>query len=136
MKLSPDAYHLWATDFWQAAKDFRRPPRFSPVPHFLACRAIELEIKSRLLRAPTVDVTTVKNKFKHDIFRAYKALDPKQQTLSKEEEAVLRKAEECYRTSTKYFEYWTPGNALTGFSKFPGLDQLYSIAAKLVEGQS
>ena len=51
--ISPDAFHRWATHYLKCRKDFQSPHKFSPVPYFLLCRAIELEIKARHLRNST-----------------------------------------------------------------------------------
>lgn len=51
--LSPDAFHLWATHYYKCEQDFVSPTKFSPVPYFLLCRAIELELKARHLEGKT-----------------------------------------------------------------------------------
>jgi hypothetical protein len=51
--LAPDAFHWWATHYYKCRQDFVSPHKFSPVPYFLLCRAIELELKSRHLKNRT-----------------------------------------------------------------------------------
>ena len=49
---SSASFHLWATHYYKCVQDFQSldPARpFSPVPYALLSRAIELELKSRLL---------------------------------------------------------------------------------------
>jgi hypothetical protein len=130
--LSPDAFHLWAEHFLKAARDFRAPGRFSPVPLFLICQAIELELKSRHLVNSTQQC--VKRRYRHNLLRAYNALDPSAKTLSPDEVKVLRSASRLYGP-LKRFQYWNPADALTGYSKFPDVEQLEAIAAKLVDSQ-
>ena len=45
--LSPDAFHIYAMHYYKCKRDFTPPDNyFSPIPYFLLCRAIELEIKA------------------------------------------------------------------------------------------
>ena len=126
--LSPGAFHRWATHYRKCRKSFRCPDKFSPVPYFLLCRAIELEIKARHLRHMTQ--LEVKTKFGHDLAKAYEASDPAEKTLNQSEEHTLRVASEIY--NSKDFEYFDPQDALTGYSRFPDLTLLDSIASKLI----
>jgi hypothetical protein len=126
--LSPDAFHRWATHYQKCRKYFRCRDKFSPVPYFLLCRAIELEIKARHLRHMTQ--LEVKTKFGHDLAKAYEASDPAEKTLNQSEEHTLRVASEIY--NSKDFEYFDPQDALTGYSRFPDLTLLDSIASKLI----
>jgi len=126
--LAPDAFHRWATHYYQCRHDFRSPHRFSPVPYFLLCRSIELEIKSRHLRTKTQD--EVKDAYWHDLKRAYDALPGGDQTLTQPEVAVLEAASKIY--TSKGFEYFDPQDALTGYSLYPNLDELDGVAKKLI----
>lgn len=92
--LAPDAFHRWAVHYYQCRQDFRSPHRFSPVPYFLLCRAIELEIKSRHLRTKTQD--DVKNAYGHDLKRAYDALPEGDKPLRQPEAAVIETASKIY----------------------------------------
>ena len=126
--LAPEAFHRWATHYYKCRRDFQCPDRFSPVPYFLLCRAIELEIKARHLKGMTQ--AEVKRKFGHDLEGAYYALDPAEKALTRSEEHTLRVASDIY--NAKDFEYFDPQDALTGYSRFPDLTSLDSIASKLV----
>jgi hypothetical protein len=128
--MSPDAFHRYATHYLKCRRDFQCPDKFSPVPYFLLCRAIELEIKARHLKHKTQK--QVKDDFSHDLEKAYNALEPNDKTLNKEEEGTLRLASDIY--SKKDFEYFSPKDALTGYKRFRGLElKLDSIASKLIE---
>jgi hypothetical protein len=125
--LSPDAFHRWATHFYQCKQDFSLQ-EFSPVPFFLLCRAIELEIKSRHLKHQKQKA--VKIKFGHKLLRAYNALDPSERILSPNETQILDAADQIY--AGKRFEYFDSEDALLGYSRYPDLSILDSIAKKLI----
>ncbi len=126
--LAPDAFHRWAYHYLKCSKDFQSPHRFSPVPYFLVCRAIELEIKARHLKRVTqIDV---KKDYHHDLIKAYKALNENEKNLNNNEEYTLQVASHIYKD--KGFEYFDAQDALTGYSRFPELTILYSIANKLI----
>ncbi len=128
MNLSPDAFHRMAAHFYKARQDFASPDGFSPLPYFLLCRAIELEIKARHL----VDSTqaTVKKDFWHDIETAYSALPEAYRILTDQEQKALGQASAIYLE--KGFEYFVPRDALTAYKRFPDLQLLDDIASKLV----
>ena len=128
VNISPDAFHRWATDYLQCKRDFRSPDRFSPVPYFLLCRAIELEIKARHLKH--VEQKDVKYKYWHSLIKAYKALDSDEKILSQIEEEALGIASEIY--SKKDMEYFNPRDALTAYKRFPDLESLESITSKII----
>ena len=128
LNLSPDAFHRYATHYQKCMMDFHCPDIFSPVPYFLLCRAIELEIKSRHLKHKTQK--QVKVSFGHDLAKAYDALEPAEKTLNQNEERTLREASDIY--TNKGFEYFYPLDALTGYRRFPDLAMLDSIASKLI----
>ncbi|NGP53541.1 hypothetical protein [Thioalkalivibrio sp. XN8] len=126
--LSPDAFHLWATHYYQCRQTFRSPDPFSPVPYFLLCRAIELEFKARHLGAKRQ--VQVKHAYWHDLVKSYNGLSASEQNLSDEEFALLSDASAIYKG--KGFEYFDPVDALTGFSRFPDLALLDALAKKII----
>ncbi len=127
--LAPDAFHWWAAHYYKCKQDFRAPDdRFSPVPYFLLCRAIELEVKSRHLRSLTQQ--QVKVRFGHDLSRAYAALDSREKVLNPSELRTLVAASGIY--AGKGFEYFEPEDAATAYSRYPSLDELDSIAKRLI----
>lgn len=127
--LAPDAFHRWATHYYKCKQDFVGPHKFSPVPYFLLCRAIELQIKSLHLKRTPQD--EVKRKFGHDLLKAYRALSKTEMRLNETELNVLTKANEIY--SGKGFEYFVPEDALNRYSRYPSLLDLDSIAKKLLD---
>jgi hypothetical protein len=114
--ISPDAFHIYAMHYYKCKRDFTPPDDyFSPIPYFLLCRAIELEIKARHLKRLTQ--SEVKKRFRHHLLKAYEALDAQEQILSQNELAVLTTADELYtKTDLAYFN---PVHALRAFLSFP-----------------
>ena len=133
VNLSPHGFYRWAMHFYVCRQQFRCPDSgFSPVPYFLLCRAIELVLKAQHLKRQKQ--SEVKAQFRHDLLGAYNALDISDRVLSQEDKLVLEQANEVYKS--KRFEYMSPGDALTGFSKFPDLELLDQVASKLLEAAS
>ena len=127
--ISPEAFQMWATHFYKCKQDFVKPEGFSPVPYFLLCRAIELQLKSFHLiekRQPEV-----KKDFGHNLKLSYKKLDKKFQIPDEKEFAILCSANSSY--SSKGFEYFKPYDAMTGYSEFPNCNELDAIARKFLE---
>ena len=129
VKVSPEAFHLYATHFYKCKQDFKSPDDWSPVPYFLLCRAIELEIKSKHLKGKSQK--EVKDEYGHRLSQAYNALDQNEQVLTETEKAALAAASLIY--NSKGFEYFNPYYAATGFSEYPDLRALDSIAKKLID---
>jgi hypothetical protein len=128
INVSPDAFHMWATHYFKCQRDFQCPDSFSPVPYFLLCRAIELELKSRHLidkRQPEV-----KDSYGHNLLASYHDLPDSDRILTDEELVVLNQANEIYKA--KGFEYFRPDHALMGYSNFPDLTTLEAIAKRLL----
>jgi len=132
VNLSPDAFHMWATHYYKCRQDFKPPHKFSPVPYFLLCRAIELELKARHLQK--MGQLEVKDAFSHDMLLSYSALNQDEKILTNDEFAGLERANEIYKS--KGFEYFVPSHALTGYSIYPDLDLLDTIARKLIGNDS
>jgi hypothetical protein len=126
--LSPDAFHRWAMHYYKCRHDFASPHKFSPVPYFLLCRAIELELKSRHLQGKRH--LEVKRAYGHHLTKAYAGLPPSEQILTPEEVVVLEQASDIY--ASKGFEYFELEDALTGFHRFPDLSMLDRVAKKLL----
>ena len=124
--LAPSAFRKWASQYIDCEAYFCYE-KFSPVPYFLLCRAIELSIKSMHLES--FSQAEVKSKFGHDILKAYEALPERFQVLTVDECSLLEGASNIY--DGKQFEYFESEDALTGYSRFPDLATLRAIAYKL-----
>ncbi len=125
--LAPDAFEKWANHYIQCEKDYSGIV-FSPVRYFLLCRAIELATKS--IHLNSMRQPEVKEKYGHDIFKAYSELPIEYQILTSNEKDLLVIASEIY--NVKQFEYFEPEDALTGYQRFPNLEPLRALAYKIV----
>ncbi len=133
LNISPEGFHRWATHYLKCRRDFQSPHKFSPVPYFLLCRAIELEIKSRLLLNKKTTRDKLKPDYSHDLVKAYEALDKaEQQILNQNEVECLKKASQIYY-KPKGFQYFDPKYAVRAYKEFPDLVLLDSVAEKLIE---
>jgi hypothetical protein len=123
INFSPVGFKLVARDFRRCADAFK-PPKFSIVPYFLYCRAIELGLKA--IHLETRRQQEVKHEYGHDLIRSYKALPPERQMLSTADSDLLAQISGLYQR--KAFEYVQPGDAAHGYSDFPDLEQLARLA--------
>lgn len=126
--LAPDAFHLWATHYYKCRRDFESPNTFSPVPYFLLCRAIELELKARHLKAKRQP--EVKRAYGHHLEKGYADLPLSDQILTSEQVAILESASRIY--ASKGFEYFEPEDALSGHRRYPDLSALDDVAKTLI----
>ena len=126
--LSPDAFHLWANHFYKAKCDFISPSKISPVPYFLCCRAIELELKAKHLVEKRQK--QVKIEFGHNLVAAYDALEDEHKILNEDEYNLLCRVNEVY--ATKGFEYINLEDALTAYKRFPIIEELDSLTRKIL----
>lgn len=126
--LSPDGFHRWAEHFYKAKCDFESPHRISPVPYFLCCRAIELELKAKHLIQKRQQ--HVKSELGHNILKAYDTLNDEHKILNQDEYQLLQEVNEVY--VSKGFEYINLEDALTAYKRFPELDALDRITRKIL----
>ena len=127
INLSPVGFRLAARDYFKCYLDFKKPGRFSVVPYFLCCRAIELALKA--IHLETKKQAAIKLKYSHNLLASYSDLPMDKQILSKEELELLKQANQIY--SKKDFEYFNVVDAATGFQRYPNLDALAQLAQKL-----
>jgi len=132
INISPTGFQLAAQDYFKCYLDFQMPGRFSIVPYFLCCRAIELSLKAKHLEIRSRQV--VKQSFGHNLIKSYQALPSEKQSLSSEEFQLLQKANEIY--NKKEFEYFSVLDAATGFTRYPDLNKLADITRKLIDYKS
>jgi len=128
VNLSPVGFRLWARDYFKCYLDFQKPGKFSPVPFFLCCRAIELALKAKHLESKSQK--EVKDLYSHDLVKSYSNLDPSQQTLLPEELDLLTAANKIY--VRKDFEYLNVFDAATAYKRFPDLEKLGALAKKII----
>ena len=127
INFSPELFRLSARDYFKSFTRFEHR-KFSPVPFFLCCRAMELALKAVHLESKKQ--SEVKQLFSHDLMKCYKGLDKSKQTLSAEELDLLSAANEIY--VRKEFEYLNVVHAVTAYKRFPDLDALVKLAKKII----
>ena len=132
-----DAHWLrnYASDFINAAKAPSAPKsRFSPVQYFLACRSIELSLKS-LLMAFGATKSMLKKQIGHDLGKALDRINNLGISgvinLSSEEKQAIFAANSLY--SKKAFEYFESLDLVYGPADIPDLSALLDIAERLVD---
>ena len=127
INLSPEMFRMNSHDYFKAYLDFEKPGRFSPVPFFLCCRAIELAIKA--LHLESKSRKEVKDLYKHNLVKSYDSLDESQRILSTDERQLLAAANEIY--VKKEFEYLSVYDAGMAYSRFPDLARLDALTRKI-----
>ena len=130
VKLSPLMFHEYARQYIHCESLFSATVSHSPIPYFLLCRAIELELKARHL--DLTSLAKVKRQFGHSLVKSYDALPPAAKNLNSAERGVLQHASSIYDVPRKGFEYVTMWDAVTGMREFPDLATLRCIAVKVV----
>jgi hypothetical protein len=134
MNFSSFSFRKFAQHYYKCVEDFESPDDFSPVPYALLCRAIELQLKSLLLKAADAGGSGQANmkEYGHNLEKAYEALDASDKVLTGDDLKLLREANAIYNIG-KGFDYITPTDAAHGYSRFPNLDALKALTKKLIE---
>ena len=132
-----DAHWLrnYALDFLNAAKAVPVPKsRFSPVQYFLACRSIELSLKS-LLMAFGATKAELKGQIGHDLGKALDRINDLGISgvinLSSEGKQAIFSANSIY--SKKGFEYFESLDLVFGDAEIPDLSVLMVLAERFVD---
>jgi hypothetical protein len=125
----------YALDFLNAAKAVPAPKsRFLPVQYFLACRSIELSLKSLLMAFGTTKAE-LKGQIGHDLGKALDRINDLGISgvinLSSEEKQAIFAANSIY--SKKGFEYFESLDLVYGEAEIPDLSALLDIAERLVD---
>ena len=128
LNLSESMFHKYARQYLECRKSFTVESS-SPVPYFLLSRAIELELKARLLSFKT---RAELKKHGHNLKKLYDLLLIEEKILNKFEYEELVKASEIYDIPNKGFEYVSVYDAMTRLESFPDLLILNNIAEKLI----
>ena len=135
IRINPTGFHGYARDFMEAARSLPTNPRFSPLPYYLRCRAIELGLKAFLLvhHVPMKDLKN-QRKLGHDLenimTRAKSCGLENQIKVSVEEQCELLKANRYY--ASKGFEYFVSINAASGYPNLPDIIVLDTFASRLI----
>ena len=134
VNISPALFREFARQYLQCESSFVTDAPYSPVPYFLVCRAIELELKAKHLEAKSR--LQVKKQYGHNLLKLYDQLPALSKTLEALERQELARASEIYDIPNKGFEYVSVYDALTGLKHFPSLPLLKHIAAKLANNDA
>jgi hypothetical protein len=136
VRIGPLGFHGYASEFLLAAKAFKSPNKFSPVPYFLYCKSIELALKAYLL-TKGVPLKKLKKRLGHNLIKILQKAKSKSLddliAVTPELERELRKANEYYDIKNKGFEYFDLKNAAMGYPDLPDLAMLKAFADQLVE---
>jgi len=133
LNITPFGFHKYATDYLDTANRWTSDVRYSPVPYFLYCRALELGLKAFLL-AKGKRLDWVKNELGHDLTKALKKarsnyLDDLANTTDEEEREILI-ANKYYKS--KGFEYFFVSNHVTGLDGLPNLEIIKNYSMRLL----
>jgi hypothetical protein len=93
INFSPVGFKLAGRDFRRCAEAFK-PPKFSILPYFLYCRAIELGLKA--IHLETHKQQEVKDEYGHNLVKSYEALPPERRTLSPTDTDLLAQINKLY----------------------------------------
>jgi len=134
IRINPFGFHKYACDYLDSADKWTGEIRYSPVPYFLYCRAIELGLKAYLL-SKDKKLAWIKNTLGHDLTKGLKnarlnSLDDLFDTTDNEAREI-EIANNYYKT--KGFEYFVILNHITGLKGLPSLDILKTYSHKLLK---
>lgn len=133
--ITPYSFHRWAGHYFAAAKAVPVEEKFSPVPHFLRGRALELVLKAYVA---TTDYPRwrLKRRIGHNLERALGVAEERglaaHVVVSESERALVRKLSAVYRR--KGLEYMSPGDAGTAFKAVPDTRELDPLIERLLTG--
>jgi hypothetical protein len=133
LNIAPLGFHKYARDYLRTADNLILEPKYSPVPYFLYCRAIELGLKAFLL-AKGKKLKFVKDNVGHDLTKGLEnarqfALDDIIGTTEIEKKQI-ELANKYYKE--KGFEYFFVLNHASGLQRLPELDVLKKYTHKLL----
>ena len=135
--ISPFGFWAWGREFLKARGGLQVSRKvFSPVPYFLTCRAIELELKAYLL-AQGKPIDYVKNKVRHNLERALR--EAESEGLGRLVPITARRSAEVKAANAHYnrkgFEYFQPMSLfVVGHKPLPDLKILDHFGGAGVEG--
>ncbi len=135
-RMTPVGFVVYAEQFLKAAQSIpKEDKKFTPVPYYLYCRALELILKAFLL-AKGHGVDELRKRFGHNLKRLWKAarkdgLADAVPELPSDIENVLAQANQYYKN--KAFEYFDFKRWAHSYEGLPPLDQLGDSIAALIE---
>ncbi len=135
IRMTPVGYAVYAEQFLKAAQSIpKEDKKFTPVPYYLYCRALELILKSFLLLKGH-EPSKLRKKYGHNLKALWKAavkdgLADAVPELPSEIGSVLALANPYYKG--KAFEYFDFSRWVHGYVRLPSLDRLGDSTAMLI----
>lgn len=134
-RMDPVGFAVYADQFRKAAQSIREDAKFTPVPYYLYCRALELIVKAFLLTKGH-ELSELKAEYGHDLVALWKAavkdgLADAVPELPPEIESVLALINPYYKG--KAFEYFDFERWAHGYEDLPSLHLLGDSTAMLIE---
>ena len=135
-RMSPVGFAIYADQFLKAAQSVSEADtKFTPVPYYLYCRALELIFKAFLL-AKGHKLSDLKDDYGHNLVALWNAagqdgLADAVPELPSEIESVLALVNPYYKG--KAFEYFDFSRWAHGYEGLPSLDRLRDLTAMLIE---
>ena len=135
-RMTPVGFAIYADQFLKAAQSVpTEDAKFTPVPYYLYCRALELILKAFLLLKGH-GVSELKDRYGHNLKRLWKAarkdgLADAVPELPSDIENVLAQVNQYYKN--KAFEYFNFKRWVHSYEGLPSLDQLADCTATLIE---
>ncbi len=134
-RMTPVGFAVYAEQFLKAAQSIPTDGKFTPVPYYLYCRALELIFKAFLL-AKGHRLSKLRKKYGHNLKALWKAarkdgLADAVPELPSEIGSVLALANPYYKG--KAFEYFDFRRWAHGYEDLPSLDRIGDSTAMLIE---
>jgi hypothetical protein len=137
VNISPLGFHIYACQFFRSARLARSHARkkFSPVPYYLYCRALELLLKAFLLSKGVSAKELKSQALGHDLSRCLKRANGEGLTavfaISEPQASQLEMANAYY--ASKGFEYFNVANVARGYRNLPDLGALDALCSALAD---
>jgi len=134
VRMDPVGFAIYADQFLLASSAIPADGKYSPVPYYLLCRALELILKALLL-AKGRSLTALKDTFGHNLDALWNAaltegLSELIKPLPPTAEADLAKANAYYKG--KAFEYFDFSRWANKYEGLPPLDRLRELTTLVV----
>ena len=132
--MRPVAYHYYAQEYYNTyIKSGKRRKSYSPVPYTLLFHAIELELKSFLLKTGKSNADLKKKPYRHNLINIYSDIKHSDKILAPGEVEVLKQSTKLL--CDKEFQYFLPDALFSKLrqNKIPTLKDLNAIAVKLIQ---
>ncbi len=133
--MDPVGFAVYATQFLQAAQSIPKTAKFTPVPYYVLCRALELILKAFLLAKGIGQEQLRRRPFGHNLEALWRAAKSKGlmdvvSALPGSFEPHLAMANSYYKG--KGFEYFDFSRWAHSYADLPPLDRLEGYTMQLI----